>query len=472
MASLLDALLSAGRGGGLLGGLPASWQYPPSAPEADEDAEKRRQTAAWLAAMHQDPSHGLPVPGAAPGAMNPAPPLAGIDAASYGGSTPFGLGGVNLPAAAAPQDVPASGPNLDVQYQAIRQALIANGEKPESAASKAMLAILNPEAAKTMLPEVFTDQAQFKLIKDGSGREHPAFVNPRNQTINGQRVADYDRRDPDGPATSDALARARGPAPAAPLPGAAASGPYPNLTARALRMKGVPEADIAAAIKQPELMKALINGNDGSASAPTPLAPGMKGAPESHDNPLKGMSPASSTGDAAGLNSTNRIRDGFPGGAQGPLSAARQNASDGNTAAPAVQLAQHAPAIPAAPLPNPGGIFRPGTPENDQWTRDFIDANRRAGRAIGNAIGNILHNENAQRPPAGSRPIDQTPWSGDHKQIKKAAGAGAKDDVRISPDGEVWAQHPDGSWTNFGPAQNMTGSGRPGGRRGKDRDRW
>ncbi len=453
MASLLDALLSAGRGGGLLGGLPASWQYPPSAPEADEDAEKRRQTAAWLAAMHRDPSHGLPVLGAAPGAMNRAPPLAGIDAASYGGSTPFGLGGVNLPVAAAPQDVPAAGPNLGVQYRAIRQALIANGEKPESAASKAMLAILNPEAAKTMLPEVFTDQAQFKLIKDGSGREHPAFVNPRDQTINGQRVADYDRRDP-----------------GAPPPGAAASGPYPNLTAQALRMKGVPEADIAAAIRQPELMKALINGDDGSASAPTPLAPGMKGAPESHDNPLKGMSPASSG--AASLNAKNRTRSGFPGGAQGPLSAARQHASDGNTAAPAVQLAQHAPAIPAAPLPNPSGIFRPGTPANDQWTRDFIDANRRAGRAIGNAIGDILHNENAQRPPAGSRPIDQAPWSGDHKQIKKAAAAGAKDDVRISPDGEVWAQHPDGSRTHFGPAQNMTGSGRPGGRRGKDGDRW
>jgi hypothetical protein len=47
--------------------------------------------------------------------------------------------------------------------------------------------------------------------------------------------------------------------------------PAQNLTAQALRMKGVPEADIAAAAGNPELMKQLIirNFSLGSAGAPT-----------------------------------------------------------------------------------------------------------------------------------------------------------------------------------------------------------
>ena len=32
-------------------------------------------------------------------------------------------------------------------------------------------------------------------------------------------------------------------------------------------------------------------------------------------------------------------------------------------------------------------------------------------------------------------------------------------------------QHPDGSWSNQGPASSYTGSGKPSGRRGKDRDK-
>jgi hypothetical protein len=52
-----------------------------------------------------------------------------------------------------------------------------------------------------------------------------------------------------------------------------------NLNVRALRMKGVPDADIAAATSNPELMKRLIVQNYGSGSAqrprpfPLPLSP-------------------------------------------------------------------------------------------------------------------------------------------------------------------------------------------------------
>ena len=124
------------------------------------------------------------------------------------------------------------------------------------------------------------------------------------------------------------------------------------------------------------------------------------------------------------------------------------------------------PAIPTPPTPPLPSLSTPRIPE---WWRDlglefqlYLELSRRQ----------ILHNETADRPPAGSRGIDQTPWSGDHKQIKNAVGAQAPDSVRISPDGDVWAENPDGTWTNHGPAGNFTGSGNASGRRGKDRERW
>jgi hypothetical protein len=156
MRGLLDALLNSDSGGGLLGGLPAWWQYATSAPDAA--AEKNAQYAAYGAAMAQNSHEGFanpnatPIYQAAPGAniwSNGAPGLIGVQPGQYGGSTLFGRGGIHLPAPVAPPGAPASGP-------------------------------------------------------------FPAV-------------------------------------------------PYQNLTARALRMNGVPEADIPAAIKKPELMKALIN---------------------------------------------------------------------------------------------------------------------------------------------------------------------------------------------------------------------
>jgi hypothetical protein len=81
-------------------------------------------------------------------------------------------------------------------------------------------------------------------------------------------------------------------------------------------------------------------------------------------------------------------------------------------------------------------------------------------------------NGGESRPPTGSKPIDQTDWSGDHQKIKKAVGAAPNDKVKISPSGEVWVENPDGSWTNHGEAGDYTGSGQASGRRGKDRERY
>jgi RHS repeat-associated protein len=96
-----------------------------------------------------------------------------------------------------------------------------------------------------------------------------------------------------------------------------------------------------------------------------------------------------------------------------------------------------------------------------------------AGIAVA-ATGAIVYEARGDRPPSSARPIDETAWSGDHEDIKEGVGADPTDDVRIDSDGGIWVQQPDGSWT--GPDENgyagdYTGSGRPGGRRGRDRER-
>jgi hypothetical protein len=93
------------------------------------------------------------------------------------------------------------------------------------------------------------------------------------------------------------------------------------------------------------------------------------------------------------------------------------------------------------------------------------------GAALGGLGALILNNDRTRRPPAGSRPINETPWSGDHEEIKGAINSPPKGNVKISPTGDVWAEDPNGNWTNHGPADTFTGSGKPSGRRGRDRDR-
>jgi len=88
----------------------------------------------------------------------------------------------------------------------------------------------------------------------------------------------------------------------------------------------------------------------------------------------------------------------------------------------------------------------------------------------GRLAENAMHSQsNSSVPPPGSLPINETPWSGDHGSIKKQVGASPADNVKIDPDGNVWVQNPDGSWTDYGPASDYTGSGKPDGKRGKDR---
>jgi RHS repeat-associated protein len=90
------------------------------------------------------------------------------------------------------------------------------------------------------------------------------------------------------------------------------------------------------------------------------------------------------------------------------------------------------------------------------------------------ATGVIIYEARGTRPPSDAKSINETEWSGDHKDIKEGVQAGPTDDVRIEPDGGIWVKQPDGSWTGpdeNGYADQYTGSGNPSGRTGRDRER-
>lgn len=99
-------------------------------------------------------------------------------------------------------------------------------------------------------------------------------------------------------------------------------------------------------------------------------------------------------------------------------------------------------------------------------------SNDRPGECYGTltCAARPVYNEKGKLP-TGSRGIDETPWSGDHGDIKDALGLRGDDKVYVDPSDNVWVQHPDGSFENEGPAGNFTGSGKPSGRTGRDRDR-
>ncbi len=140
---------------------------------------------------------------------------------------------------------------------------------------------------------------------------------------------------------------------------------------------------------------------------------------------------------------------------------ARPTGSDGGEGG--VVQAQYAP---AAPIPLfPPSVFIPGSPANEE----FVRSTERGLRTLRERVGTIFETRRNDRPPPGSKPIDETPWSGDHGKIKDDLDLGGKGSVKIAPNGDVGSENPDGSWTNEGPAEIFTGSGNSAGRRGKDR---
>jgi len=80
------------------------------------------------------------------------------------------------------------GNELDIarqNQQAQYQAFIGAGMTPQNA----MLAVLNPEAGKTLINEALTNKEKYQKIGvDAFGNENYGFVNERDQTINGRPI--------------------------------------------------------------------------------------------------------------------------------------------------------------------------------------------------------------------------------------------------------------------------------------------
>jgi hypothetical protein len=72
--------------------------------------------------------------------------------------------------------------NMRAEFQATRDVLLQSGMAPQEANSKAMLAVLNKDAGKTILPEALTSKEEYKTEKDALGQEHGYWINTRNQT--------------------------------------------------------------------------------------------------------------------------------------------------------------------------------------------------------------------------------------------------------------------------------------------------
>jgi len=106
---------------------------------------------------------------------------AGLQSLGHGGSIIGALTGNRTD----PQSIAQQ--NLAGQYQAVRQTLLQSGLSPQEANSKAMLAVMNPEAGKTILTEALTNREKWGEVgTDALGNKQMGFINERDQTVNGR----------------------------------------------------------------------------------------------------------------------------------------------------------------------------------------------------------------------------------------------------------------------------------------------
>jgi hypothetical protein len=362
MPRLLDDILRANvAGSGLMGALPVS--YPTSAPDAAD--EKKKRDAALYDAIAQNPYDGFVNPNATPlypqlfgGASAPM----GVQPGPYGGSTPFGLGDINLPPSGAPASgplpaaaysplaapilPPAEGPRSGARAPAMNPSVGFPSPPPENQTARALrmrgvpeadvaAAMSDPERLQQLINQIYHSDAaaaQSALPSAAAPAADDTRWASRAPTAPmvlppqaGQSDAPYwTQALDDAPGASGAVRPAAPPQPT--TPGTAAQ----NLKAQydtLLPILGPQKAMLA--LMNPEAGKTLLN------AALTAHALRMKGVPEIDNDPLNGMHPTgSSAGDAAGFNSPNQIRSGPPGGARGALSGPPQNSSDRNAADP------------------------------------------------------------------------------------------------------------------------------------------
>jgi hypothetical protein len=155
---------------------PTQGQFPPQAPQQSSTQQPEQSLPPAL----QQPTSSGGFGGAFRGmaANMQAGPL-GMLMGAIGGAAGMGRGD--------PQDIARQ--NLAAQYHAVRQTLIQSGTSPQEANSKAMLAVMNPEAGKTILQEALTNREKFGEIgSDSFGNKTMGFINERDQTINGKPI--------------------------------------------------------------------------------------------------------------------------------------------------------------------------------------------------------------------------------------------------------------------------------------------
>lgn len=125
----------------------------------------------------QDASQAMPLPPALGGNMLGGNFGAGLQSFvnTPGGLLPKLLGGISAGMTGQRTDpVGMQQQNLKAQYDSL---------VPVLGPQKALLAVMNPEAGKTLLQEALTNKEQFKTIKDALGGEHGYWINEREQTM-------------------------------------------------------------------------------------------------------------------------------------------------------------------------------------------------------------------------------------------------------------------------------------------------
>jgi hypothetical protein len=192
--ALFDSLFQPGSG--LLGFLQnnaMSQNYPSGLPsdQAQYGAPQSSPLNAY-AAMRSPAPPAPPPQVTAPPAVPQTPQAVPGLVPGFGGSNFFqNLGGAISSIAQGGMNSPLmiQRQQLQAQFEATRQVLMQHGLSPQEAASQAMLATLNPEAAKTILPEALTHREKWGVVGEDplAGKQY-GFVNEQNQAVNGKPI--------------------------------------------------------------------------------------------------------------------------------------------------------------------------------------------------------------------------------------------------------------------------------------------
>jgi len=145
-------------------------------PPAAQPAQGRMQAPPAVQAAFMSPPTQSGFGGAARGALaNLQNGPLGLIAGALAGGLGMGQG--------SPQDIARQ--NQQAQYQAF----IGAGLSPQNA----MLAVLNPEAGKTLINEALTNKQEYGVISDDplAGKKY-GFINKYDQTINGRPIGSQD----------------------------------------------------------------------------------------------------------------------------------------------------------------------------------------------------------------------------------------------------------------------------------------